>query len=162
MMAPRTCPECGGRIEYSSKPGRQYRYHNDLVTISDELKLPTCNGCGEEYLNAELCTLLDRELRNVWVPVQIARIHELVEALERDEALRIAVVADVRATLGHERYERFLARLRPDLADPWPPRDVVEQLVQATEHLLDDHSCDQHGYESWRIAAKKAREHFEK
>lgn len=35
---------------------------------------------------------------------------------------------------------------------PWPLRDVLAKLIDATEHLLDDHDCDTHGHEEYRAA----------
>lgn len=40
---------------------------------------------------------------------------------------------------------------------PWPPVDVVRKLVEATEHLLQDHSCDTHGYEEMNCAVEEAK-----
>lgn len=35
---------------------------------------------------------------------------------------------------------------------------VLEHLIEATEHLLTDHSCDQDGYEMWEQATKRGKE----
>jgi hypothetical protein len=44
----------------------------------------------------------------------------------------------------------LIALLRLD--QPWPLRDVIAKLVGATEHLLSDHGCDEHGHEETRRA----------
>jgi hypothetical protein len=36
---------------------------------------------------------------------------------------------------------------------PWPLHDVLAKLIEATEHLLDQHNCDTHGHEEYRTAA---------
>lgn len=43
------------------------------------------------------------------------------------------------------------------LDTPWPLRDTVEKLVEATEHLLQDHDCDAHGHEVYSLAAQLGR-----
>lgn len=40
---------------------------------------------------------------------------------------------------------------------PWPLTDAVRRLCEATEHLIDDHSCDSHGHETARDAVRTAR-----
>lgn len=39
----------------------------------------------------------------------------------------------------------------------WPPRDVVQTLADAADHLMKDHDCDQHGWERVGFAVKVAR-----
>ncbi|WP_237133761.1 hypothetical protein [Pseudohongiella sp. O18] len=41
---------------------------------------------------------------------------------------------------------------------PWPLHDVLIALAEATQHLLDDHNCDRHGHEVWRLCEKRATE----
>jgi hypothetical protein len=43
-------------------------------------------------------------------------------------------------------------------ASPWPSRDVVAKLVEASDILLDDHNYDGHGYELISGARRVARE----
>lgn len=50
-------------------------------------------------------------------------------------------------SLRHDR-ARLREALDSGLGSPWPPRDVVAKLVGAVDHLLKDHACDAHGYES--------------
>jgi hypothetical protein len=40
------------------------------------------------------------------------------------------------------------------LDTPWPLPDVLAKLIEATEHLLDGHSCDAHGHELFRRATE--------
>jgi hypothetical protein len=44
---------------------------------------------------------------------------------------------------------------------PWPLVDVLTFLVQATEHLLNRHDCDCHGWENHHFAAERGREYIE-
>ena len=50
-------------------------------------------------------------------------------------------------------------RLRDSLrlAEPWNIDSVLARLVEAAEHLLDDHNCDGHGHEEVRYAAEAAK-----
>lgn len=50
-----------------------------------------------------------------------------------------------------------LAALAKDLAsEPWPPGASLARLVGAAKHLLNDHSCDVHGYEGIGFAIQAA------
>lgn len=40
---------------------------------------------------------------------------------------------------------------------PWPPSDFVRRLADAADHLMLDHACDAHGYESVCAARDAAR-----
>jgi hypothetical protein len=40
---------------------------------------------------------------------------------------------------------------------PWPLRDALMRLADGADHLLNDHSCDQHGYEELCQARDSAR-----
>jgi hypothetical protein len=42
------------------------------------------------------------------------------------------------------------------LATPWPPRDVVQALIRAADHLHEDHDCDADGHEEIRTARNVA------
>ena len=46
--------------------------------------------------------------------------------------------------------------------DPWPTLDAVKRLVDAADHLLDDHSCDAHGYEGLMFARDAMRQRLER
>jgi len=43
------------------------------------------------------------------------------------------------------------------LGFPWPLRDIVRSLANATEHLLNDHDCDAEGHEERRWNVRRAR-----
>lgn len=51
--------------------------------------------------------------------------------------------------------ERMRAILKRVLAldTPWPLRDVLDKLRDATNHLLGYHSCDTHGHEGYQTAS---------
>jgi hypothetical protein len=53
-----------------------------------------------------------------------------------------------------------IARLREALRldQPYPVTSVLTKLADAADHLLNDHSCDSHGYELVGSARDHARE----
>ena len=70
---------------------------------------------------------------------QIARLEEL-HALYQDKVQRQrAEIERIREVFG--------------MSEPWPLNDILAKLVEATQHLLDDHNCDTHGHEEFRHAA---------
>lgn len=50
-------------------------------------------------------------------------------------------------------------RIIQGLDTPWPLKDVLSNLIEATAHLLNDHSCDWLGYEKWMAALDAARDY---
>lgn len=44
-----------------------------------------------------------------------------------------------------------------NLERPYPLTEVLAVLIQATEHLLKDHDCDQHGHERFLYAKDEAK-----
>lgn len=40
---------------------------------------------------------------------------------------------------------------------PWPVHELLTVLVEAAEHLLNDHSCDGHGHERVIEACRHAK-----
>jgi hypothetical protein len=41
---------------------------------------------------------------------------------------------------------------------PWPINEILQKLIEATDHLLNDHNCDHHGYEQYQQAANAGRQ----
>ena len=42
------------------------------------------------------------------------------------------------------------------IAKPWPVVDVLRRLASGANHLLNEHACDQHGYEEMGACAQRA------
>lgn len=51
------CPECGGKIIPSNVP--RIELYKGIIT---EPAVPTCENCGESFLNKELAEKLDKTL----------------------------------------------------------------------------------------------------
>lgn len=67
------CPVCPGRVVPLATPGRISTYNGVAgLAIPADLELPTCNRCGEEWLDHETTMALDDALREA----RYAAIHQ--------------------------------------------------------------------------------------
>ncbi len=56
----RKCRECGkGMIRLVREPGRTWPYKRLMLEIPAEFAIPTCDHCGEQYLDPERADSLD-------------------------------------------------------------------------------------------------------
>lgn len=56
----RKCLECGGRVRAFAKAGRTMPYRNvPALAVPKDLELPTCDKCGEVYLDGKTSERLD-------------------------------------------------------------------------------------------------------
>jgi hypothetical protein len=55
-IRPFICPECGGQVNSCIGPGRMHLYYFDepRFPVPEELDIPQCSVCGEEYPRADL------------------------------------------------------------------------------------------------------------
>lgn len=59
----RQCLECGGRVRALAKAGRTMAYRNvPALAVPKGLELPTCEKCGEVYLDGKTSERLDEAL----------------------------------------------------------------------------------------------------
>lgn len=57
------CVECGlGKVRPLARPGRTMRYRTMMLEIPADLLIPTCDHCGEEWIDESTSRLLDRAL----------------------------------------------------------------------------------------------------
>lgn len=59
---PKKCPVCGGKVKLSNAP-RIEKYKGINFVITDPA-VPTCEDCGESFLNKQLCEELDKTLKD--------------------------------------------------------------------------------------------------
>ena len=66
------------------------------------------------------------------------------------------MIADIR------RLDTELEKLKEGLGlgEVFPVVSCLEFLVEATDHLLNDHNCDVHGYEQYGYASAAAKKHL--
>jgi hypothetical protein len=62
---PTTC-YCGGAIQLLKCPGRSWFYKGISIKIPDNYAIPTCVGCGDEYLDPPQAESLDNILEQVY------------------------------------------------------------------------------------------------
>ncbi len=62
---PRRCRECGeGTIHLLAKEGRRMPYREKVsLLVPSTLLIPTCNHCGNEWIDAETAKALDKALQ---------------------------------------------------------------------------------------------------
>jgi hypothetical protein len=62
---PRRCHECGeGTIHPLAKEGRRMPFRNmSTLLVPSTLAIPTCNHCGNEYIDQETAEALDEALQ---------------------------------------------------------------------------------------------------
>ena len=72
---PRKCPICvPGTIMLAAKPGRLTRYKTfPALPIPADLPIPTCDSCGEEWIDEATAVALDKVLSAIYME-EIARI----------------------------------------------------------------------------------------
>lgn len=62
--ARRTCRECGaGTVRLVARPGRTWRYRRLSLEVPPDFEIPTCDACGEEWLDRDQAQALDAALR---------------------------------------------------------------------------------------------------
>jgi hypothetical protein len=58
------CPNCGGAIIPSKKRGRPWTLVRGIAScIPDDISIPTCTKCGDEYVSASLSRDIDKAVR---------------------------------------------------------------------------------------------------
>jgi len=55
-----------------------------------------------------------------------------------------------------QRMQKVLAELF-GMSTAWPVTDVLDKLADATQHLMNDHNCDHHGWELANGGIERAR-----
>ena len=89
----RRCRECGkGTIRLLAEPGRTWQYKRLILTVPTDFEIPTCDQCGEEWLDSKRADALDDILRDLYtdrltslfeLAVLVLRKYRSQRALER-------------------------------------------------------------------------------
>jgi len=59
-LEPFHCGICGASVESKTGTGRMREYRRGVpLPVPDDFGMPTCTGCGEEYLSVEQAEALD-------------------------------------------------------------------------------------------------------
>ena len=54
---------CGGLVSVMKKSGRYGKYNGIRLEIPENIAIPTCQNCGEEYVDEKLCRQIDAALK---------------------------------------------------------------------------------------------------
>lgn len=75
------CPEDGGDVRLVAAPGRLYRHKTMLLELPEDVAVPTCSQCGEEYIDAALATRIDDALSALYKIALKDKVQNALEAL---------------------------------------------------------------------------------
>lgn len=75
------CPEDGGDVRPVVGPGRLYRHKTMLIELPEDVAVPTCSKCGEEYIDEALATRIDESLAAIYKTALKDKVQNALEAL---------------------------------------------------------------------------------
>lgn len=85
-------------------------------------------------------------------------IRDLEDQLSRArEGIRLAKMV-AKNKQDQRDHERRKCEVLKQNDNPWNTENVLQSLIHATEYLLNDRSCDVHGYELWQICVERGKE----
>lgn len=89
-MSQAICSSCGkGAVEPVQKPGRRMRFRNfKALELPASLAIPTCNSCGEEWIDAGTTEALERALADAVTMVLTKLSEEAIQVLSEHCAQR--------------------------------------------------------------------------
>jgi hypothetical protein len=120
------CPECGGAVRPHAAAGRRMTYKNiSGLKVPAALELPTCDRCGEQWINDTAAAAIDAAME----PVYRARLREIAR---RAITTITAVVSqgELERKLGMT--QGYLTKLKNGHRDPSP--EVAIQLSMIALH----------------------------
>ncbi len=119
------CPECGGEVIPTTKSGRKTRYYTMTLSVPDDIAIPTCNNCGEEYSDAQTAKAVDESV----APLYDRRLREMAKAALEKLAKEIKQNR-LENLLGLS--EGYLSKLRSGAKTPSP--ELVVNLTLLAKH----------------------------
>jgi hypothetical protein len=126
---PRRCRECGeGMVRPLAKAGRKAPYRNmSALAVPSTLAIPTCDKCGNEWIDPKTAEALDEALQGVYAD----------ELHKRLEAALVTILAS--ADISRRRLEQvlglsvgYLSRVRARRGD------ASAQLVSVLALIAED------------------------
>lgn len=75
------CAECGGDVRPVTAPGRFYRHNTMLLELPEDVAVPTCSNCGEEYIDRALAARIDETLGAQYRDALKAKVQNALETL---------------------------------------------------------------------------------
>lgn len=84
----RRCRECSaGTIRLVARAGRTWPYKGLTLTVPADFAIPTCDHCGEEWLDPDRAEALDATLEGQYKERLLSRFREALAVLSAHESL---------------------------------------------------------------------------
>ncbi len=120
------CPECGGTIRSIAKAGRLTTYKNaSALEVPADLAIPTCVGCGSEWMDEATAKAIDRAME----PVYLNRLREMV-AHSIETLSGVVTQGELERKLGMA--QGYLSKLKKGRRNPSP--EIALQLAMIARH----------------------------
>lgn len=92
-VKPFRCGECGSLVKALKRRGRTREYRRGvLLPVPDDFPIPTCVGCGEEYLSVAEAEALDRLQQPVFVERQKRHCGEVVDRIKATHGVTLRAI----------------------------------------------------------------------
>lgn len=70
----RRCRECGlGTVKLTTKAGRKHRYKGIMLSVPEDLAIPTCDHCGNEGLRGDMLEDYTKAMDNSYDQAMVHR-----------------------------------------------------------------------------------------
>lgn len=117
------CPECGGKVRLLAVAGRRTQYKSlPNLDVPATLQIPTCEQCGEEWMNGATARAIDIAME----PVYRARLRQMVQSA-------IAILSEQVSQSELERKlgmaQGYLTKLKSGSRDPSPELALQLSLI---------------------------------
>src|ERR1035437_8904968 len=87
---PFRCGVCGASVKSKKTPGRTREYRRGVVLpVPDDFGIPTCTGCGEEYLSVEQAEALDARQAPAYAVWQKDHLSKVVRRIQERHAVTL-------------------------------------------------------------------------
>jgi len=118
------CAKCGvGSVRVLAKPGRTMRYKNfPALEIPSQLKIPTCDHCGEMWFVAKTSRTVSKEMEQVFrgeLRRRVARVIDLIS--------KVITQGQLEALLGQS--QGYLSKLKSGERTPSPELMIELALI---------------------------------
>lgn len=117
---PKRCPNCGGRVVRQPSP-RVEMYKGVPLTLPDDVLVPTCTTCGEQFINPALARRMSDSLEEQHQEVLYERFVEALARLREHGSL-----AAIERLLGYS--QGYLSKLKQERRNL--TKATVVQLMQ--------------------------------
>lgn len=108
------CAECGiGTVRPLATPGRTMRHRTMLVSVPADLRIPTCDHCGAEWIDEEAALAIDQALEAEYRRLLLRMAGQSLETLTEHTSLR-----ELEQLLGLS--QGYLSKVRSGARNPSP------------------------------------------